>query len=236
MMISEIKLYKIFKVKFGEKEAESIVEGIKQEVKGELSAQKEILAAKEDINNSKTKHNKMKHSLSSIFQIKTLTAAIMLATLSLELGTWNCQAQSANKEQAVPYTLQDRDRAVRMEVQMNERFESMQKEMNTRFESMQTEMNTRFESMQKEMNIRFESQQQQMNDLKESIRDLKNLFYWGFGILFTFMVFILGYIIWDRKTVTEPIREHTQSLMQTLREYAKEQPKLADILRSHGLL
>lgn len=49
MFVSEIKLYEIFKVKFGEKEAETIVEGIKQEVKVEFTSQKEILASKEDI-------------------------------------------------------------------------------------------------------------------------------------------------------------------------------------------
>jgi len=79
------------------------------------------------------------------------------------------------------------------------------------------------------MDERLESQQRQLDDLK-------TLFYWGFGILFSLMLFLLGFIIWDRRTAMEPVRERTQSLILTLREYAKEQPKLADILRSYGLM
>jgi len=159
----------------------------------------------------------MKHSPSSIFQIKPLAVAIMLATLSLELGTWNCQAQSANKEQAVPYTLEDRDRAVRMEVKMNERFESMQKEMNIRFEA----MNTRFESI----DTRFEA----MND---KLDKLYTLIYFVLGGVFG----LFGFIMWDRRSYIKPVKENIAGLQSALKEYAKEQPKLADILRSHGLL
>ena len=86
------------------------------------------------------------------------------------------------------------------------------------------------------MDERLESQQRQLDDLKTQLDDLKTLFYWGFGILFSLMLFLLGFIIWDRRTAMEPVRERTQSLILTLREYAKEQPKLADILRSYGLM
>ena len=89
----------------------------------------------------------------------------------------------------------------------------------------QIKMDERFESI----NTRFEYQQRQLDDLK-------TLFYWGFGIMFSLMLFLLGFIIWDRRTAMEPVRERTQSLILTLREYAKEQPKLADILRSYGLM
>ena len=90
---------------------------------------------------------------------------------------------------------------------------------------MQIKMDERFKSI----DTRFEYQQRQLDDLK-------TLFYWGFGILFSLMLFLLGFIIWDRRTAMEPVRERTQSLILTLREYAKEQPKLADILRSYGLM
>jgi hypothetical protein len=90
---------------------------------------------------------------------------------------------------------------------------------------MQIKMDERFESI----NTRFESQQKQINFQIE-------LFYWGFGIMIALMIFLLGFIIWDRRTAMEPIRKHTQSLIFTLREYAKEQPKLAEILRSYGLM
>ena len=49
MMVSEIKLSEILKLKFGEKEAETVVEGIRQEVKTEFESYRNIFATKEDI-------------------------------------------------------------------------------------------------------------------------------------------------------------------------------------------
>ena len=95
------------------------------------------------------------------------------------------------------------------------------------------------ESMQQQftgVQQQFTSMQQQFTGVQQQITDLKNLFYWAFGILITLMLFILGFIIWDRRTAVEPVRERTQSLIQTLREYAKKQPELAEILRDNGLL
>ena len=110
----------------------------------------------------------------------------------------------------VPFTLEDRDRII----QMNEKLNSQQTQIN----DVKTELS---------------AVKQEIKDVKQEIL---NLFYWGFGIMLFLMLFLLGFIIWDRRTAMEPVREHTQSLIQSLREYAKEQPKMADILRSHGLL
>lgn len=48
-------------------------------------------------------------------------------------------------------------------------------------------------SLEANMNLRFEGQQRQLDDIKI-------LFYWGFGILITLLIFMLGYMIWDRRT------------------------------------
>ncbi len=49
MQVSEITLYNILKGKFAEQEAQAIVEGIKQEVKNEVTQHKDILSTKEDL-------------------------------------------------------------------------------------------------------------------------------------------------------------------------------------------
>jgi hypothetical protein len=49
MVVSEITLYNVLKSKYGEHDAQTIVEGIKQPVKEELDNKKELLASKEDI-------------------------------------------------------------------------------------------------------------------------------------------------------------------------------------------
>ena len=83
---------------------------------------------------------------------------------------------------------------------------------------------------------KLESQQLQLNDVK-------SLFYWGFGILITLFIFMLGYMIWDRRTAMQPALEKSieaeaksSNLIRALRDYSKKHADLAEILRSHGIL
>jgi hypothetical protein len=49
MVVSEITLYNVLKSKYGEQDAQTIVEGIKQTVKEEVDNKKDVIATKEDI-------------------------------------------------------------------------------------------------------------------------------------------------------------------------------------------
>lgn len=106
----------------------------------------------------------------------------------------------------VPFTLDDRDRIIQTE----QKLESLRNEMNTRFEAQESRT---------------------------------EVLYWGFGIMIALMLFLMGYIIWDRRTALNPIREETytmktknEKLEMALKERAKSDPKLAEILRTFGLL
>ena len=86
------------------------------------------------------------------------------------------------------------------------------------------------------MELKFESQQRQLDDIKA-------LFYWGFGILITLFIFMLGYLIWDRRTALQPALDKatnaeakSANLIRALREYSKKHADLAEILRTHGML
>jgi hypothetical protein len=53
----------------------------------------------------------------------------------------------------------------------------------------------------------------------------------------------LGYIIFDRKKDIEPLKEKTHSIserqnniIKALKDFANENPKLLEFLKSHGLL
>ena len=157
----------------------------------------------------------------NLFFVIALCAMFFLPSLlhlpfGKDLGWASCSAQNVgiNATGALPNASATYSREVPFTLEDRDRIIKIQIKMDERFES---------------INTRFESQQRQLDDLK-------TLFYWGFGILFSLMLFLLGFIIWDRRTAMEPVRERTQSLILTLREYAKEQPKLADILRSYGLM
>jgi len=79
--------------------------------------------------------------------------------------------------------------------------------------------------------------------LQRQIDDLKTLILWGFGILFGGMGILIGFVIWDRRTALEPVAKKYKELEEqgdkykrALKEYAKVEPKLAEILRSLNLL
>jgi predicted PurR-regulated permease PerM len=144
----------------------------------------------------------------------------------------------AQNRQAVPFTLDDRDRLIKLEADVNSirnEINSLRNEINSlrnEMNSLRSEMNTNLQSIDKQ----FLYQQKQMDDLKV-------LFYWGFGIMITLMIFMLGYMIWDRRTALKPALDKaedvdykTRNLISALREYARSHPDLADILRTNGLL
>ncbi len=115
--------------------------------------------------------------------------------------------------QEVPYTLDDRDRLIKVEAQVS----SLRNEMDSRFEA----VDTRF----------------------DAINERIDTLYWGFGILIALMLFLMGYIMWDRKTALNPVQtkailntEKIYKLEQALKEHAKTDSKLAEILKSAGIL
>lgn len=136
------------------------------------------------------------------------------------------------ERQVVPYTLADRDRAVRTEMgiaalesKTDARFAALESKMDTKFAALESKMDTKFDNIQKE------------------IDQLRSLFYWGFGILFTLFLFNIGYTIWDRRTALKPALDKAEAadyrslnITRALRDYAKDRPDLANFLKTHGLL
>ena len=127
----------------------------------------------------------------------------------------------------VPFTLEDRDRLMRTE----EKVESLRKEMNARFEG----IDQRFEGIDQ----RFEAIDQRFAALESKIETL----YWGIGFIIVIMLFLLGYIIWDRRTALHPVQQKTMDIDERLRrleyvtrEQAKKDPSFAELLKIAGLL
>jgi hypothetical protein len=87
-------------------------------------------------------------------------------------------------------------------------------------------------SLRNEMNAKFEAVDQRFETLN-----------WGIGILVALMLFLLGYIIWDRRTALNPIQvktiileERVRKLEHISKEQAKKDPVFAELLRAAGLL
>ena len=121
----------------------------------------------------------------------------------------------------IPFTQEDRDRLIRLETKVEEGFKSLQREI--------------------------DSQQRQIDDLKSSTqRQFDNqytLILWGFGILFGGMGILIGFVIWDRRTALAPairknkeLEEREELIEKALKEYARENPKFAAILKGLGII
>ncbi len=141
-----------------------------------------------------------------------------LVFVSLLILSLHCLPAFAQEQQViVPYTLADRDRAILTDAKIS---------------ALEAKMEMKFENIDKQ----FMYQQKQIDDIK-------TLFYWGFGILISLFLFMLGYMIWDRRTAMQPAlvqaskaEENSRNLIRTLREYSKKHADLAEILRTHGIL
>ncbi|MDP2337224.1 MAG: hypothetical protein Q8N05_12405 [Bacteroidota bacterium] len=141
-----------------------------------------------------------------------------LVFVSLLILSLHCLPTLAQELQVVvPYTLADRDRTIRTEAKMEA--------IDAKMEAIETKMDVKFDSIQKQ------------------IDQLSMLFYWGFGILITLFIFMLGYMIWDRRTALQPALDKatdadakSTNLILALREYSKKHADLAEILRTHGIL
>jgi hypothetical protein len=124
---------------------------------------------------------------------------------------------SFSQSNAVSFTQEDRDRMIRTETKLDEKF--------------------------KQAEDRSNQMQKQIDEVKADIK-------WYFGILIGAMFMLFGFILWDRRTFIKPFQTRvdeveievkkekgkTQNLTEALRELAKTDSKLAEILKMHNLL
>jgi hypothetical protein len=99
-----------------------------------------------------------------------------------------------------------------------------------------TRLETRLEEGQKALNQRIGDVNVGLN---KRIDDLQATMRWWLGVLSFMIIALFGYIVWDRRTALHPVMERTsraEKLLDALRQYSRSEPKLAEILRSFGLL
>ncbi len=125
----------------------------------------------------------------------------------------NTNAQS----NAVPYTLDDRDRIIRLE----EKVEALRSDMNIKFEA---------------QNDKFDAQNDKFDAQNDKISDIKTFLYWGFGVLFSMMMILFGFVLWDRRTAITPVTKKTQALEEVLIEFSKKNPEFREILKKMAIL
>jgi len=111
-------------------------------------------------------------------------------------------------QKEVPHILDDRDRIIRVEARMEA--------LETKMEALETKMDIKFEAVNSRIDYLF----------------------WMMGILTALMILILGFIIWNRRTAMNPLRENQEKqkieigkIKAILKEMGENDQKIAEILK-----
>ena len=137
--------------------------------------------------------------------------------------------------------LQKEQRLLREE--MNKRFDEMNKRFEERFDAIDRrfeEMNRRFEERFDEMNKRFE---QRFDEMDKRITDLVHTANTMMVVFGGLVVAMMGLVFWDRRTLIEKAKDVTvrhietdSRLIKVLRELSKTDKRLAEVMKTFGLL
>lgn len=80
-------------------------------------------------------------------------------------------------------------------------------------------------------------------NLQVQINGLRDLVLGGFAVMFAGIFALIGFVIWDRRTALSPVISKTKELeeredltLRVLKEYARKEPKMAEALRTLGML
>lgn len=129
----------------------------------------------------------------------------------------------------VSFTLDDRDRLIRTEqkllaldAKIDMKIDGLKSEMNGKIDGLRSEMNGKIDGLKSEMDARFDQ--------------LFNFLWAIIGLFTTMMISIFGFAFWDRKLSLAPVKQENRKMLMAIRDYAKQQPKLQEILKNAGLL
>lgn len=129
--------------------------------------------------------------------------------------------------------------------QIDKRFEEMDKRFDKRFE----QIDKRFEQIDKrfeQIDKRFEQIDKRFDQINNRFEDFRTFLWMIVGIFTTLTGVVIAFAYWDRRTVIKAAVDETISkiekvgrlkdLIYALRELAKTDKKLAEVLRSFNLL
>ncbi|NPA41411.1 MAG: hypothetical protein GXO18_03975 [Aquificae bacterium] len=108
------------------------------------------------------------------------------------------------------------------------------------------QVDKRLRELREDMNKRFEQVDKRFEQVNNELDRLVNIMVGVFAGQIALVAAVIGFAWWDRKTVIREAREETieeleqrgsiRKLIEVLREKAKHDKELAEILKSHGLL
>ena len=136
------------------------------------------------------------------------------------------------------FTQGDRERLIRVEATLKVFME----QTNKRFAELREDMNKRFEQIDK----RFEQIDKRFEQVDKRFEQMMTFLWMIVAIFTTLTGTVIGFAYWDRRTIIRKARDEAieviekegklRDLIKALRRLASEDKRLADVLRSFGLL
>jgi len=165
--------------------------------------------------------------------------AILVRQITIALLFLSMVFVSGGFAKDVSFTLEDRDRLIRLEVSLKEFKESV----DSRFEMMDKMIDERFESMDKSIDKRFDSIDKRFESMDAKIDLLAAIFT-------TLVVSVIGFAIWDRRTMIRPfetkvkaiegeigeMRGQQQGLIEALQILGRQDKQVAEVLKRFHLM
>ena len=82
------------------------------------------------------------------------------------------------------------------------------------------------------------------NEMHSMRTEIPGFMKWGFGLLFTGMLILVGFILWDRRSTLKPVKDELDELerrkvdriIAAMKKLSEEDSRIAQVLRSVGLL
>lgn len=108
----------------------------------------------------------------------------------------------------------------------------------------------------KSVNQRFEDINQRFEDINRRIDSLTNIMLGGFGVIFAGIFTLIGFVIWDRRSVVTPVARELKEVVkqeelmareikevvkreklitETLKRYAQKEPMMAEVMKLSGM-
>jgi hypothetical protein len=126
---------------------------------------------------------------------------------------------------------------------LNQRIDEGFKAVNQRIDDVNRTLGQRIDDTNRRMDDGFKALNQRLDDTNRRIDELRETLLWSFGVLFSGMLVLVGFVLWDRRSALTPairqmegIKEREEKLEAALREYALKSPELAESLKKMGLL
>lgn len=116
------------------------------------------------------------------------------------------------------------------------------KELLTTFHNLDIKI-TRIDVGQKNLSQRIDGLGKRIDELANRIDGLTNMIMGGFIAVFVGIFSLIGFVLWDRRTALSPVISKTKDLegnrdltFKVLKEYALKEPKMAEVLKTLGLM